>query len=134
MNNRRSSRSALRSVDIYRNYIWKRKIERTKTSKQACKKVSKKEKHAQQLPSDPHRHVIQLGEEFVKGLLGIGQAAPPPPADPIDAVDLTTLTSKALTCLLLGAGLDACKPKKAARRAIRRFQKLTVEDQQQGPR
>ena len=42
------------------------------------------------------------------------------------------ISSKALTCLLQEQGLEDCKPKRAARKAIQRFLALSTEDQRRG--
>ena len=78
-----------------------------------------------------HRPVIELAPSFFQGLLGEGGMEGPQPHDPVPEVDLTSLTPKALTALLHGSKappgqtLADCKPKRAARRAIRQFLKLS---------
>ena len=56
----------------------------------------------------------------------------PFPPDAVPRVDLSYLSSKALTCLLQEQGLEDCKPKRAARKAIQRFLALSMEDQRRG--
>lgn len=72
---------------------------------------------------------MELGEEFILGLLGADQMTGPYPLDVVPRADLSSLSSKALTCLLQGQGLEGCKPKRAARKAIQRFPGPSTKDQ-----